>query len=94
MTRAVGVGPTVANPRPGFGLRVRLDHAKAKSLAAADFNCACGQLAEDAIGFDAVEALVIRAERHMRDDCPIPEVRAAAALRSARRKQQATRKRK
>ena len=94
MTGAVGCGPTIGSPSPGFGLRIRLDHAKAKSLAAADFACPCGRPSEDALGYDAVEALVIRAERHMRDDCPLPEVRAAAALRSERRQQQAKRKRK
>ncbi|MFF5451839.1 hypothetical protein ACFY40_11440 [Streptomyces sp. NPDC012950] len=91
---AVGIGPTIGNPAPGPGLRVRLDHAKAKTLAAADFVCSCGRPPEDAVGYDAVEALVIRAERHMRDDCPVPEVRAAAAQRSARRVQHQKRKRK
>ncbi|GGX02160.1 hypothetical protein [Streptomyces chryseus] len=94
MTGAVGIGPTIGNPRPGFGLRVRLDHAKAKDLAAADFECSCGLPAEDAIGYDAVAALVIRAGRHMRDDCPDQDVRRAAALRYARLEQQQKRKRK
>lgn len=85
-----GVGPTICGPNPGYGLRVRLDHAKAKGLASADFACPCRRPAEDAVGYEAVEALVIRAERHMRDECPDPQVRKAAALRSARRKQHAS----
>lgn len=89
-----GVGPTIGNPHPGCGLRVRLDHAKAKSLAAADFTCPCGRPPEDALGYEAVEQLVIRAERHMRDECPDEHVRAAAALRSKRRKQHARKRRK
>lgn len=84
-----GLGPTIGNPRPGYGLRVRLDHAKAKTLAAADFNCAGGDFAEEAVGYEAVKELVIRAERHMRDECTNEDVRAAAAQRSARRTQQA-----
>ncbi|MEU0675437.1 hypothetical protein ABZ330_21600 [Streptomyces sp. NPDC006172] len=75
---STGIGPTVGNPHPGYGLRVRLDNAKAKSLAAGDFSCPCGH-AEDAVGYAEVEALVIRYGRHRRDECPIPEVRAAAA---------------
>lgn len=77
-----GIGPTLGNPHPGYGLRVRLDHAKAKSLAAADFTCPCGQ-AEDAVGYAATEQLVIRAQRHRRDACPIPEVREQAARQYA-----------
>ena len=38
-----GAGPTIGLPHPGYGLRVRLDHAKAKDLAAADFACSCGR---------------------------------------------------
>ncbi|MFJ7067528.1 hypothetical protein [Streptomyces sp. NPDC101115] len=94
MSGSGGIGPTIGGPRPGPGLRIRLDHAKAKSLAAADFVCVCGLPAEDAVGYDAVQSLAIRAERHMRDDCPVPEVRAAAALRSERRARQNQRKRK
>ncbi|WP_406337338.1 hypothetical protein [Streptomyces sp. NBC_00649] len=89
-----GIGPTICGPHPGYGLRVRLDHAKAKTLAAADFACPCGRPAEDALGYEAVESLVIRAERHIRDECPNSHVRKAAALRSARRAQQASRRRK
>ena len=77
-----GLGPTVAIPYPGYGLRVRLDSHKARDLAAADYSCPCGR-AEDAIGYAEVEALVIRYGRHRRDDCPIPEVRAAAARQYA-----------
>ncbi|MET9142404.1 hypothetical protein [Streptomyces sp. NPDC004042] len=77
-----GLGPTVGNPHPGFGLRVRLDNAKTKSLAAGDFNCPCGH-AEDAVGYAETEALAVRYARHRRDDCPIPEVRAEAARQYA-----------
>ncbi|NJP71925.1 hypothetical protein [Streptomyces sp. C1-2] len=73
-----GLGPTVGNPWPGYGLRVRLDHPKAKSLAAADYSCPCGR-AEDAVGYAEVEALVVRFGRHQRDECPLPEIRAKAA---------------
>lgn len=89
-----GIGPTICNPNPGPGLRVRLDHARAKSLASADWVCPCGRPAEDAVGYDNVEGLVIRAERHMRDECPNEHVRAAAAMRSERRKQHARKRRK
>ncbi|AZM53309.1 hypothetical protein DMA15_12520 [Streptomyces sp. WAC 01529] len=89
-----GIGPTICNPNPGFGLRVRLDHAKAKSLASADWSCPCLRPAEHAVGYDEVEQLVIRAERHMRDECPNEHVRAAAAMRSERRKQHARKRRK
>lgn len=89
-----GAGPTIGLPHPGYGLRVRLDHSKAKDLAAADFACSCGRPPEDAFGYAAVEALVIRAERHMRDECPNEDVRAAAAMRSERRKQHARKRRK
>ncbi|MEU3447209.1 hypothetical protein AB0H29_08260 [Streptomyces thermolilacinus] len=94
MTGAVGAGPTIGLPQPGFGLRVRLDHAKARDLAAADFACSCGAPSEDALGYDAVLALMVRAERHMRDDCPNPQVRQAAALRNARRIQHSKSRRK
>ncbi|RLL66969.1 hypothetical protein [Streptomyces sp. Z26] len=77
------LGPTVGGDTPGPGLRVRLDHPKA--LPSADFCCACGQLAEDAVGAREVQQLVIRAERHMRDTCTNPAVRAAAAHRDWRR---------
>ncbi|MET9729268.1 hypothetical protein ABZZ79_00955 [Streptomyces sp. NPDC006458] len=77
-----GIGPTIGNPHPGYGLRVRLDSNKAKSLASGDFNCPCGH-AEDAVGYAEVASLVIRYGRHRRDDCPIPEVRAAAARQYA-----------
>ena len=72
-----GLAPTIGNPRPGYGLRVRLDSNKAKSLASGDFACPCG-LAEDATGYGEVQALVVRYGRHQRDECPNPEVRAAA----------------
>ncbi|MFD5663415.1 hypothetical protein ACFWIK_00700 [Streptomyces anthocyanicus] len=79
---STGIGPTIGNPAPGYGLRIRLDNAKAKSLAAADFTCPCGH-AEDATGYAETEQLVIRAARHRRDVCPIPEVREAAARQYA-----------
>lgn len=77
-----GLGPTIGNPRPGYGLRVRLDNARAKSLAAADFTCPCGH-AEDAVGYAEAEQLAVRAQRHRRDHCPIPEVREQAARQYA-----------
>ncbi|MFI1677010.1 hypothetical protein [Streptomyces sp. NPDC020607] len=77
-----GLGPTIGNPHPGYGIRVRLDNAKAKSLAAADFTCPCGH-AEDALGYAETEQLVIRAQRHRRDSCPVPEVREQAARQYA-----------
>ncbi|MFE6889147.1 hypothetical protein [Streptomyces sp. NPDC057694] len=49
-----GLGPTIGNPHVGYGIRVRLDNAKAKSLAAADFTCPCGH-AEDAVGYAEAE---------------------------------------
>jgi hypothetical protein len=74
-----GLGPTICEGRlwPGYGLRVRFD-SKAKDLVTADFSCPCGH-AEDAVGHAKVAALVIRYGRHRRDDCPIPEIRAAGA---------------
>lgn len=78
-----GIAPTIGNPRPGYGLRVRLDNPwGSRTLASADFMCPCGH-AEDAVGHREAEFLVIRAGRHQRDDCPIPEVREAAARRYA-----------
>jgi hypothetical protein len=88
-----GIGPTVGNPHPGYGLRVRLDSNKAKSLASGDFNCPCGH-AEDAVGYAEVESLVIRYGRHRRDDCPIPEIRAAATRQYAALQQSMKKKRR
>lgn len=85
-----GIAPTIGGDRPGCGLRVRLDHPKA--LAAADFNCPCGDFAEDATGEHEVQQLVIRAARHMRDDCTNTEVRAAAGLQYARLQHSLTRR--
>lgn len=85
-----GVGPTIGNPAPGPGIRVRFDGPT--SLAGADWSCICGAPSEDAIGFQAVEQLVIRAERHRRDDCPNKDVRTAAAMRDLRRRNQRRRK--
>lgn len=88
-----GIGPTIGNPHPGYGLRVRLDGAKGKALAAADCNCPCGH-ADDAVGYVEVEALVIRYGRHQRDDCPIPEVREAAARHYAALQHSLTKRRR
>ncbi|MFJ8855273.1 hypothetical protein [Streptomyces sp. NPDC102437] len=85
-----GIGPTIGNPRPGPGLRVRFDGSK--SLVSADWSCACGAPPEDAIGPDAVQQLVLRAERHRRDTCTNEDVRTAAALRDHRRKHPSKRK--
>ncbi|MFI9600364.1 hypothetical protein ACIHCX_10865 [Streptomyces sp. NPDC052043] len=88
-----GIGPTIGNPRPGCGLRVRLDSNKAKSLASGDYMCPCGH-AEDATGHAEVEALAIRYGRHRRDDCPIPEIRAAGAREYAALQQSLTKRRR
>ena len=72
-----GLGPTIGNPHPGYGLRVRFD-SKARDLASADFTCPCGR-AEDATGHDEVQALVVRYGRHRRDECPLPKIREAGA---------------
>jgi len=77
-----GLGPTIGNPHPGYGLRIRLDSGKAKTLAAGDYSCPCGQ-AEDAVGYAEVEALAVRYARHRRDSGPIPAVREAAARQYA-----------
>ncbi|WP_405674829.1 hypothetical protein OG292_03070 [Streptomyces sp. NBC_01511] len=79
-----GVGPTIGNPRPGPGLRIRFDVPT--SLTGADWECVCGAPSEDAIGFYDALQLVLRAERHRRDECPDKEVRRAAAMRDLRRK--------
>ena len=78
-----GIGPTIGNPRPGYGIRVRLDNYKALSLASGDFVCPCG-LAVDAVGYAETEHLVVRAQRHRRDECPIPEIREQAAAEASR----------
>lgn len=88
-----GIGPTVGGPQPGYGLRVRLDNAKAKSLAAADFTCPCGH-AEDAVGYADVEALAVRYGRHRRDECPLPEIRAAGARQYAALQQSMNKRRR
>lgn len=77
-----GIGPTIGNPHPGYGLRVRLDSNKAKSLASGDYSCPCGH-AEDAVGYAEVELLAVRYSRHRRDECPIPEVREEGARQYA-----------
>jgi hypothetical protein len=89
-----GLAPTICEGRlwPGYGLRVRFD-SKAKDLAAADFSCPCGH-AEDAVGHTEVETLVIRFGRHQRDECPIPEVRAAAARHYAALQQSLNKRRR
>lgn len=88
-----GIGPTIGNPQPGYGLRVRFPPGKAKTLAAADFTCPCGH-AEDAVGYAEVEALAVRYSRHRRDDCPIPEIRAAGAREYAALQHSLTKRRK
>jgi hypothetical protein len=88
-----GIGPTIGNPRPGYGIRIRLDSHKAKSLASADYSCPCGH-AEDATGYAEVELLAIRYGRHRRDECPIPEVRQEAARQYEALKRSMKKKRK
>ncbi|MFI5809285.1 hypothetical protein [Streptomyces sp. NPDC051561] len=86
-----GFGPTIGNPNPGPGLRVRFD-SKNTSTVSADWACACGAPSEDAIGPEAVEQLVRRAERHRRDTCTNEDVRTAAAMRDIQRRKQANRR--
>lgn len=93
MTGITGIAPTIGGRNPGYGLRVRLDNHKAKSLASGDFMCACGR-AEDAVGYPEVEALAIRYGRHRRDECPIPEIRAAAARHYAALQQSMNKRRR
>jgi len=83
MTGITGIAPTIGGQHPGFGLRIRKDGSK--KLATGDVNCPCGEYAEDAVGDDEVQQMAIRAERHMRDECTNPDVRAAAARRDHRR---------
>ncbi|MEV8349021.1 hypothetical protein ACFVTT_15810 [Streptomyces niveus] len=78
--------PTIGGKTPGFGLRIRLDGPK--TLPIADFNCRCGR-AEGATGEAEVIALIGRFESHTQRECPIAEVREAAALRSAARERTA-----
>lgn len=73
--------PTIGNPRPGYGLRVRKDGNKA--LALADADCPCEQFSKAAQGDTEVESLVIGYGRHRRDECPLDDVRAAAARQYA-----------
>ena len=88
-----GIGPTIGSPHPGYGLRVRLDSNKAKSLASGDFTCPCGH-SEDAVGYAETEALVIRYGRHQRDECPLPEIREAAARHYAALQQSLNKRRR
>lgn len=83
-------GPTICGPHPGYGLRVRKDGTKA--LAVADADCRCGRFAESATGDIETQNLVLRFERHRRDDCTLPDVRRAAALRDWRRRHPTRRK--
>lgn len=83
-------GPTICGPHPGYGIRIRHDHPNA--LASADADCRCGRFAASATGEIETQNLVIRAERHMRDDCTLPDVRRAAALRDWRRRHPTRRK--
>lgn len=68
--------PTIGDQRPGPGLRVRRDTKASEPVA--DFRCPCGADGY-AEGEGDVERLVLRYGRHRRDECPIPEVRDAAA---------------
>ncbi|MFD3517748.1 hypothetical protein [Streptomyces sp. NPDC058657] len=86
-----GVGPTIGHPNPGPGLRVRFD-GRHTSMVSADWSCACGAPSEDAIGPEAVQQLVLRAERHRRDTCTNEDVRQAAGLRDIQRRKQQTRR--
>lgn len=76
-----GIAPTIGDPHPGFGLRVRKNGTR--TLAVADADCRCGQFNRAAQGDVEVESLVIAYGRHRRDECPIPEIRAAAARQYA-----------
>jgi hypothetical protein len=87
-----GLGPSIGNPHPGYGLRIRFD-SKALDLASADYSCPCGQ-AEDTVGYADVQALAVRYARHRRDDCPIPEVREAAARHYAALQHSMTKRRR
>ena len=86
------ITPTVGGSRPGYGLRVRKDGNRA--LAVADADCACGQFSKAATGDVEVEALVTGYGRHRRDECPIPEIRAAAARQYVRLQQSLNKRRR
>jgi len=88
----VQIAPTIGDPRPGYGLRVRKDGNKA--LAVADADCPCGQFSRAAKGDVEVESLVIGYGRHRRDQCSIPEIRAAAARQYAALQQTHSKRRK
>lgn len=88
-----GLGPTIGNPRPGYGLRVRVTDPWSGGIVAGDYSCRCG-LAEDATGLADVSALAVRYARHQRDDCPIPEIREAAARHYAALQQSLSKRRK
>ncbi|EPH40885.1 hypothetical protein ABT390_36755 [Streptomyces aurantiacus] len=75
------IGPTICDPHPGYGLRVRKDSNRA--IPTADGDCPCGQFSKSAQGDVEVESLVIAYGRHRRDECPIPAIRAAAARQYA-----------
>lgn len=79
------IGPGIGGADPGFGLRVRKDSSAA--TATADYRCPCGE-ADRALGDTEVRSMVARWEHHQLNDCPIPEVRAAARSRAARRAKQ------
>ncbi|MCX4705681.1 hypothetical protein [Streptomyces sp. NBC_01373] len=89
---STGIVPTIGGRRPGFGLRVRKDGNKA--LAVADADCRCGTFSEAASGDFEVESLVARYTRHRRDECPIPEIRAAAARHYAALQQSHSKRRR
>lgn len=89
---SAAIAPTVGDPRPGFGLRVRKDGNRA--LAVADADCPCGQFSRAAQGDLEVEALVISYGRHRRDECQIPAIRAAAARQYAQLQHSLSKRRK
>ncbi|WP_406459760.1 hypothetical protein OH768_33820 [Streptomyces sp. NBC_01622] len=87
-----GIGPTIGNPHPGYGLRVRKDGNR--GLAVADADCPCGRFSKAAQGDVEVESLVIGYGRHRRDECPIPAIRAAAARQYAALQQSLNKRRR
>lgn len=87
-----GLAPSIGGRRPAFGLRIRKDDKRVPGSA--DFNCRCGHAEGPVIGDFEAETLAVRAERHMRDDCPLPDIRAAAELRDWRRHHPTKKRRK
>ncbi|MEV5911099.1 hypothetical protein AB0M00_19625 [Streptomyces chartreusis] len=89
---SAAITPTVGDPRPGYGLRVRKDGIR--TLAVADADCPCGQFSRAASGDVEVESLVISYGRHRRDECPIEAVRVAAERQYAQLQQSLSKRRK